>query len=84
MVRLFGFDGRFAAVQIGHQGLKAGTGQPVCNASDLVIQPPPFLNNHHRRCMGDVRGFGQIALKCFSIGSLKVNQISHSHLQVDR
>ena len=62
VVCFFRFDGGFASVQVGHQCLKAGNGKAICDAANLVIEPPPFLDDHNGRGLGFACRLGQVAL----------------------
>ena len=77
MVGFFGLNGGFAAVEVWHQRLKTRQSQPVGDATDLVVEAPPLLDDHDGRGVGCVGRYGQIALHGFAVGPLKFNHGSH-------
>ena len=72
VVGLLGLHRCLATVQVGHQGLVAGCGQPVGHAAYLRIQSPPFLDHHDRRRIG-LRRRGQIAVHRLPVRALKTH-----------
>ena len=80
MVGLFRFYRGFTTVQVWHQSLVPGQCQTVGDTTDLVIEPPPLLNDNYGRSAGGDHRFCQIALYCLAVWARKDDGLSHGFL----
>jgi hypothetical protein len=87
VMRLLGLDRRLAAVQIRHQREVAREGQPVGDSTDLIIDPPPLLDDDDCRRAGRLHRFRQITRYRGPIRPVEGHCCSHRkfpHDKVDR
>src|SRR3984893_10844949 len=71
MVRLFLFNRRFSAVEIGDQREITGLCEPVGYAANLVVQTPPLLNHDDGGCTLEVLRLGEISLDVLAVRAAK-------------
>jgi hypothetical protein len=66
-----GLNRRLAAVEVRHERDVTCARQTVGDAPDLLVDPPPFLDDHDCRGTGSVLRLGQVALNHLSVGALE-------------
>src|SRR5262249_52815059 len=66
-----------AGIEIGRKRLVAGEHEAVANALDLILQAPPFLDDHDARRLG-ASGLGEVAGRILAVRLLEDDLRAHA------